>query len=335
MELAPSEIAQKVIDSCFDTAEKAGTREMIADLVEVERDGPWNMAFSILAKIWYLGGLSRAQKEELKRKIYEYAVELSRAGSPRLARSLCKDTEQEWPMVLEYIREHGVSSEYGEPDPILADAVERYGKPTEIDQLYATYPLENDKENEKAKGKARKLIDEIETLYEDYSKRVKLPPDGSFLFGRLIPTAALQIKEAHYDLVAGIHSGGSLLPNRLHPIGQNVAYIEWHQRWEASPRLRNVHATQALRKGMRILLCENDAITGESLRRVSEKLERDLRPSSIDLCFTGMGYKNSGELAKAQKRFGSIFHITELDQASVFTDMIRYRDQLEQALRNL
>lgn len=144
----------------------------------------------------------------------------------------------------------------------------------------------------------------------------------------------MQLKKRNYDIAIGILHGGAPIAHYLHPLDQSVGYLEWHEHWKRDAVWRAAKRATEIRNGMRVLLCENDARSGNTLGKVMRKVDAT-SPSSVDVCFTGIEFEHSRNIAQSMKDFGHIFHITDLSQQKVFSDMLEYQERLKSVLYGL
>lgn len=101
--------------------------------------------------------------------------------------------------------------------------------------------------------------------------------------------AAMEISKMDYDLIAGIYRGCTSLTTPLEVISDNVRYIDYSRtrapeidpKWHAVGRMQGV-----ANRADKILVCEDDSVSGGSLRRVIPLLE-ELEPRRVDICFSG------------------------------------------------
>lgn len=98
--------------------------------------------------------------------------------------------------------------------------------------------------------------------------------------------AAVELHKRNYDLVVGVLNAGTIFALPLEALGSNVRYLEYHRSWKRKkPVWRKVGRHQEKpKKAKRILICENDSVTGKTLRAVLPKVEA-LEPELIDVCF--------------------------------------------------
>lgn len=159
---------------------------------------------------------------------------------------------------------------------------------------------------------------------------------------RLFPNAAMEL-ESKYDAVVGIPGSGTTLANYMHPL-RPTGYLEWHkaynldereeeemlERWKNGPEWQDSTPPLVLKPGMRVLLTENDALSGITLETIRKKLS-EYEPSAVDVCFTWMRAERSKAIGRALG-FHNVFHITDVPQQRVFTTMMAYEKRLKQTL---
>jgi hypothetical protein len=219
------------------------------------------------------------------------------------------------------------------PSSILIDAARTYGDTDDIDRTYQVKPLKDvNGIMYDDVGKVADLRGEITGLYLDYCGR------NSLRMREFNPTVAdlnavAELSEQEpYDLTIGVVRGGVNVPNLLHAHGWPLAYLEHHTHWQRSPIWRTIAGKHVeIRKGMRLLLCEDDASSGGTLQKVTAKLKA-AGASQVDLCFTGASFEHSKECAETAGGFERIFHSVQLPQTKVYTNMLRVREQLQTSL---
>ena len=120
-------------------------------------------------------------------------------------------------------------------------------------------------------------------------------------FNSLHVNAAMEVSRLDYDLIVGIYRGCTSLTTPLEVIGDNVRYINYSRlrnpnkdgEWLPVGRVRELPE-----KAEKILVCEDDAVTGGSLRRAIPLLEK-LDPKQVDVCFSGFfSVRSVGEVKK-------------------------------------
>ncbi len=157
-------------------------------------------------------------------------------------------------------------------------------------------------------SKLNPLVDEITLLLKDYCSKYGL--DEYFIFSRVaIVNAAMEIAKMDYDLIVPVLRSGVPLALMLEVLGKQVRYIEWHKDWKTGPRWQNMgkdQSGQAVRKGAKILVCENDYNSGDTLNALAPVL-KELEPRQVDLCT----YTSSG---------GGSRRLPELSTVSSFYD---------------
>ena len=145
----------------------------------------------------------------------------------------------------------------------------------------------------------------------DYAGQVGLPlesmnteirPDMINAAGELI---------SQYDLIVGVMNAGCSMAALCELMGGNVRYIEWHQKdreWEnREPVWRNVGMNfKPVTEAKRILVCENDAVTGTTLRKIIPALQA-LGSEAVDVCFflEAKGNKVAGDIPFYRQHFGT------------------------------
>lgn len=201
------------------------------------------------------------------------------------------------------------------------------GTVDEIDQALRMNPI-TPATHEGNDGVVEQTMNEIQAKQRAYEATANLPNRRNNLGTRVAPTAAIQLTDRRYDATIGILWSGASLANHMHCWGsENVGYIEWHRHWQRDPVWRLHDMRFDVRKHMNILLCENDAVSGRTLTKVLQKIDT-LNPANVDVCFTGIYYEKSREKALQLGAFRSVFHIADLDQSKVYSDMLRYREKL-------
>ncbi len=138
------------------------------------------------------------------------------------------------------------------------------------------------------------------------------------------------MKDHAYDAVIGILGSGAYIPNMVQVYGtRNTGLIEFHR-----SRSEWYEPEWVVRPGVppngKILLCENDACTGITLGEVYLKVNTELEPQSVDVCFTGFGFPHSKQMAKSMNMFGRVFHARELPQDHVYSNFLEVRRKMKE-----
>lgn len=164
----------------------------------------------------------------------------------------------------------------------------------------------------------RKDAEEMRQQVQAYQAAYKL--EGSTRFEPpLLPAlhAVQQLRKKDYDLVLGIVRGGVPLATLFEMHGDRTRYIEHHRSWKKRPPIwRKIGRDVArIREAKTVLVCENDAVTGNTLGRVHDWIRDQVGAEAIDICFTvGIGDENLWAIAGLPED-----HYREAYQFSDFT----------------
>ncbi|MBI2635782.1 hypothetical protein HYW84_00440 [Candidatus Peregrinibacteria bacterium] len=321
----------KLVDECLSTAEKLGVSIKHQNALSIwlckGLDSGWSNVKQIFAEVWRKTEKDSVIREQLKAAVRSIASQFCDINAYYIAKVLCETTEQDHgTMILEHARAHGAI------DPIskdvnldLAMTVEERGTAQEIDKVLALkLPMSGGFDD--IHGQVKDVLENIWRLLKTYTRHLQLPSRHGNVYQLLFPTAALQLHEQNYDIAIGVLHGGANIVNYMHPLGQNSGYLEWHRHWQRNPTWITKNRTE-IRKGMRVLLCENDACSGDTLINVMRKLD-SISPSSVDVCFTGIRHKASKDVAGKMNAFGRIMHLTDLSSERIFSDMLKYKQLL-------
>jgi len=96
--------------------------------------------------------------------------------------------------------------------------------------------------------------------------------------------AAVELAQGDYDLTVGVAQGGSILPLLMHCLVGKATFVK------NSPDGAKMHWFAPGREfrrpdqAPRILVCEDDALTGKTLKKVRETVAQ-LNPETVDVCF--------------------------------------------------
>ncbi len=136
-----------------------------------------------------------------------------------------------------------------------------------------------------------------------------------------------------YDAVIGILGSGAHIPNMIHAYGtRKTGLIEFHRSQPEWYQPEWVVRPDIPRNG-KILLCENDADTGTTLRDVFLQVNSELDPQSVDVCFTGFSFPHSRATARSMHMFKRIFHARELPQDHVYSNFLEVRRKMRKCCR--
>lgn len=154
----------------------------------------------------------------------------------------------------------------------------------------------------------RIAMDAYQTKYGLNTKRNK-ERDGKMNLYMINAVGELYDK---YDLVVGVANGGINMASLFEIYGVETRYIEWHsgtgdpKRWKRDPVWRNIgFDRRKVKEAKRILVCENDAMTGQTLSKVVEFLGEKFDPEVVDVCFEldSETNNNAGEIPGVNKHF--------------------------------
>lgn len=239
-------------------------------------------------------------------------------------------------MITQCIENRGFCYEDKMPEPLLVEHALRY-----CDQKTASRGLQvhaeayreiKDFEYKKA-GILGEKITAIDPLINSYLLAHKLAHTGSYLPHQI--NAAMEIKRMNYDLAIGILNGGSTLAHLVEMSGVETRYLEWRRNWKRAPIWKKMGGNQAkVQQADRILLIEDDAVTGSTLRAVQPLIE-NLNPSQVDVCFWNSIGKLSFEAARGLDFFEKIMHVSMLNHADILDKMDEFRTKLESTLQRV
>lgn len=102
--------------------------------------------------------------------------------------------------------------------------------------------------------------------------------------------AAVELLNDEYDAVIGIARSGSTVPVLMDALDANVGIIRTAREWKRSPVW---HTRCELRNGMRILLCDDDVVSGGTVSSVIQKIRRECTGLDVHVCLTGCKVVNS------------------------------------------
>lgn len=158
----------------------------------------------------------------------------------------------------------------------------------------------------------RELCDRIRGQMQQYTEKFEL--DDRFV-GSPHVNAAVQIVKLDYDLIVGIQGGCSNLTNVLEFIGDDrLRYINYSKSLEKLPVWEKIgRSRKEVEKAKKILICENDAVSGQTLRSVQPLIEK-LQPEGVDICFSGGFFDEKSQLVAEQMGiYKRIFSVMNMD----------------------
>jgi hypothetical protein len=238
--------------------------------------------------------------------------------------------DEEPTLLKDYIKEHGVVVN-GRPYIDLVNIVKKDGTDEQIDEVFALDPVTpNTGLVELGRhGRIDAVKDEIRTLYKEYTEKHGLTTFPPIFLEHVNAAVELQ---SQYDAVIGILRKGAPVPNLMHALGQKVGMIEFHQNWLRGAMWRRIGGEKfTMDQGGKILICEDDAVRGRTLRSVLSRVD-EFNPSKVDVCFTGVMYSMSRSAADNIGVFDKVFHCTEVSQDHVFTNHLKIRDVLKEKM---
>lgn len=137
-------------------------------------------------------------------------------------------------------------------------------------------------------------------------------------------SAAIELSRKKYDLIIGVLKAGSTLALPMEAIGENVRYMEWHKHWKRKPVWRNVgRATEKPKKAKKILLCENDAVSGNTIEALLPSLEK-LGAEEVDICFTALYPEKSTQISESLP-LNSIYNTSDLGYKNCYSNLVEFR----------
>lgn len=129
-----------------------------------------------------------------------------------------------------------------------------------------------------------------------------------------------------YDAIVGIANAGISVPllssSLSHP---NCGIIEYHHRSKVTPLQWIVPLKKE--ETSRILICENDAVTGQTLQKVIPTVLRKCKTEKADILFTA-DIQHSQKVAKNVPGVGEAFEASQFPRKNVFQRMCDIRDRL-------
>ncbi len=177
----------------------------------------------------------------------------------------------------------------------------------------------------------RPVTRSIRDALPDYIHRNNLP-SMQYLHMEGAINAAVHLRRSRcYDAIIGIMNCGSAVPIYMHVLGnENIGFIETHREWKRGPVWRKrVEA----KENMRVLLCEDDAASGGTLKNVSAKIQGDIPGAQVSVLFTGSQIEHSMSIAKEIPSIAHAFTFSDLPNDKVYSNLIRMKNVLEKKVR--
>ncbi|HLC71611.1 MAG TPA: hypothetical protein VJI32_06370 [Candidatus Nanoarchaeia archaeon] len=219
------------------------------------------------------------------------------------------------------------------PNYDLVEATVRYGTPEQIDTAVSQFYEDNPKDfwAFEWRGIFHKEFQEINTYLENYSRKYNLQYKGA---GPVEVNAAQEMLKRNYSLVVSVLWKGGTLPNILEALGQNTRHVEYHRDWKKQgPRWKKIGKdSSSPKRAERILVCEDDAVTGKTLGAVHAFLKR-LSPEQLDVCLTSHSLRMRNQLAEELMRMNGIRYDNFFDTAEI--SPLHLRENIQKTLDQL
>ncbi len=166
------------------------------------------------------------------------------------------------------------------------------------------------------RGRVRETVLAIRKIFEEEHGH-SVAVYGSEWF---VPDSFLQ----QYDLIAGVSTAGVSMPAIASAVGHpNTAVVDYHRHLNQAPRWKIQPTQQSAEK---ILLCDNDAVSGKTIQEVSNFLRERFSECVIDAFFTGdLVEQKSVSVASSIHGINSVLCASQHQQPKTFS---RIRDVL-------
>lgn len=214
---------------------------------------------------------------------------------------------------------------------------EKYGTTEQIDEAFALfYPAGeiSDSNAETSDGKISAEKIKFNEYIKEFAKQKKVTLKRNI---GISTVKALQYIESSkiYDCIVGVAHSGT--PVAMATAGalpwQPTAVIEYHRRWQTPARLyKAVSNIQALQSAKRILLCDNDAITGETVSKVVERLVQSTTAKIDVLVSPVMRNITEDDLKAKVPEVENMIDTNTLPNIKVYSALLRYNAQLKKSL---
>lgn len=208
----------------------------------------------------------------------------------------------------------GILNSNGEPDYDLARVTMELGTDEQISEVLRIYdyrypPDSNTREQEHIIGRGKPGF-LLESIYNNVRKSIvgcRLP--ARRLWSRFLNVnAAAEIEKRDYDLAVGLLNGGLHLALMTEIAGVRTRLISVHRDSKCEPYWKNIRKGDSkVKKAKNILICEDDAVTGGTLRRIIPLIEK-LEPENVDVCFSGIYSDRSIDAASTIPVYNNAFH---------------------------
>ncbi len=181
----------------------------------------------------------------------------------------------------------------------------------------------------------RPEISDLRTSISDCVRRFCASTGGAVPFVRAQPrlldmNAAVELAKRDYDLAVGVVRGGVAVPILMSFLGQRITFLQNNREssktnwFSARPEFKRPAQAD------NVLLCEDDALTGGTLRRARPKMA-DLNPSRVDVCFRQdiPEQTPSRVVAEGLGTYDRVFYTSSVSFSNFLTNL----GQLEKAAR--
>lgn len=226
-----------------------------------------------------------------------------------------------------YILENGVRYK-GVIDSHLVDYVRENNCDSE-DTLNDVLLFEFSDEDQKVPLKVDGLVEKIRLLLQEYCAFFAISVPRYLTHKHINAAMFLQNR---YDAYISIMHGGDSVPVLMHALGANVGFVETHDETMMEPLWR---MQCELQSKMRVLLCDEDAVSGDSMRRVCTTLQQEASNLCIDALFSGSHLEDSVSSTHGVAEISQINTIHSFSATRVYTHLLAMITHLEQRLNTL
>lgn len=233
-------------------------------------------------------------------------------------------------MVVDFIQRNGIRFEDG-VDVHLAHAVTQMEGVTNQQVLDDVLNIDADDDDTDERANVpieiQKVLLEVQKMINKHCDIHGLSHMRWLSYNHLNIAYYLLTQRRQYDAVIGIVNGGNQIPAILHPFGLNVGFIETHQNSTDEPRWVGNNPIQ---DGNHILLCDEDAVSGNSIRRVCAAIQKIHANVTFDMMFTDYGLAESALIARDIPSIQKILTAHSFNATRIFTNMLEMRNLLQE-----
>jgi hypoxanthine phosphoribosyltransferase len=192
--------------------------------------------------------------------------------------------------------------------------------------------------SEKVEREIQQINDHFHFYRSQYPLNNRHYFEGGKPFSAYQLNAAAELLKTDYDLVIGLQSGGVLFAALLEMLGMNVRYLSWHREWAPtgrSPEWEQIGSVQEKpTTAQKILLCEDDSVTGNTLDVVGKFLS-NLGADRTDIFFKNHWIESNRENTEDSAFFANAIDANTFESSGFYDKLVDLRKRAERSVERL